>query len=403
MCAEGRFQSQTGQTSCIACPCGKYTGGSGTHSLCKQCAAGSNAPTCTGCQKVAPVPQQLAVSLTSTLKVDVAALSSRTGALLAVDECQSELATCASTFDAEKSFSVATSATLEATKAAAQARVVDAAKDAQAAAAALLNASNALATATADADAKAAQAAATVKAHAEAMAAAEAKAAADANLTETAAAKARADAKTAQDAIIESNRQMHLDAITKSNATAAECKVQLLNATNETATLQHRTNALSATLRAAEAAAAVAAGKAVADATAAGVAAAATLADTMAAKDAIIEHVRLERLRANATAAQCDLQLASVEAAKISAIGETGFDCTAQLASASRGTVSLDADGNGMVDVRDAMTLYIATMLQGFGAKSLLVRFRTLHNAMPVAVTDIDTILNTVATARAEV
>ena len=57
----------------------------------------------------------------------------------------------------------------------------------------------------------------------------------------------------------------------------------------------------------------------------------------------------------------------------------------------------LDTDGNNKLDQSDAIELFVATTLQGFGAEQLLTKFRQAHPSG--AVTPIATVLATVKTA----
>ena len=61
------------------------------------------------------------------------------------------------------------------------------------------------------------------------------------------------------------------------------------------------------------------------------------------------------------------------------------------------GSVPLDINGNNKLDQSDAIELFVATTLQGFGAKRLLTKFRQAHPSG--AVTPIATVLATVKTA----
>ena len=61
----------------------------------------------------------------------------------------------------------------------------------------------------------------------------------------------------------------------------------------------------------------------------------------------------------------------------------------------------LDTNGNGKVDNTDAIELFVATTMQDFGAKSLMVKFRNQHKF--TAATSIDAVLASVRTAIAQV
>merc|ERR1719261_1530010 len=91
-------------------------------------------------------------------------------------------------------------------------------------------------------------------------------------------------------------------------------------------------------------------------------------------------------------AARAEQQLAECQAAPAPA-PVAGGSCA--------GSVPLDIDGNAVVDQRDAITLFVALTLRGFGARELLESYRAAHPHAPAPVTSVDAILATVLTARA--
>ena len=63
----------------------------------------------------------------------------------------------------------------------------------------------------------------------------------------------------------------------------------------------------------------------------------------------------------------------------------------------SLGAVALDVDGNNKVDTSDAIELFVATTMQGFGARDLLLEYRSKY--VTGATTPVTTVLATVSKA----
>ena len=64
------------------------------------------------------------------------------------------------------------------------------------------------------------------------------------------------------------------------------------------------------------------------------------------------------------------------------------------------GSVAIDANGDGKVDATDAIELFVATTMQGFGAARLLDQFRKKYPAAG-AVTPVETVIANVKAAMA--
>ena len=70
----------------------------------------------------------------------------------------------------------------------------------------------------------------------------------------------------------------------------------------------------------------------------------------------------------------------------------------AAAAASCAGSVAIDTNGDGKVEVTDAIELFVATTMQGFGAETMLDHLRKKHPAAG-AVTPIETVIANVKAA----
>jgi hypothetical protein len=328
-CSPGHFQNVAGQTACKKCPCGKAQAASGaTH--CNQCSHGTGTATAgsdtctagvTSCAGAATVPTLPTLNLLS--------------------------------IDAAKDLTPAT----------AHASIDDL----------IIFGQNAQQVTKALEDKAAADKAASEQELADAKKAKDAELA-DAN---KAAEQQLAAAKEAKDAVIDAERLRHVAEIRNSNATSAQCKLDLENAINVTAVLDHSANALNTTVARLETDLAVVEAAKVTLEQAAGTCEQATkaLEDKAAAAD--------QKLAA------CESKTVPPTVAPQSAAGTPLTDSSA----AHEGYVCLDIDGNHVVDINDAISLFVATTMRSFGAGTMLDNYRSKHPAQHVPTRTVDQIM----------
>jgi hypothetical protein len=151
--------------------------------------------------------------------------------------------------------------------------------------------------------------------------------------------------KEAKDAVIDAERLRHVAEIRNSNATSEQCKLDLESAFNVTAVLDHNVNALNT-----------------------------TVAHLEAAK--VILETDLETAQAEKETADQELI-----ACKSTTVSPTAAPTVAHSGPASSpascvGSVSLDVDGNSLVDSTDMIQLFIAVTMRNFGADVLLQHYQ---------------------------
>jgi hypothetical protein len=125
-----------------------------------------------------------------------------------------------------------------------------------------------------------------------------------------------------------------------------------------------------------------------------------TCASTFTAEEAFATATEAELAAAEAAKVTSDLAKTVCESKATMPTNAPTAAATTGAAASCAGSVAIDTNGNGKVEMSDAIELFVATTMQGYGAAQMLDSSRTKYPAG--AVTPIKTVLASVKAAMAQ-
>ena len=125
-----------------------------------------------------------------------------------------------------------------------------------------------------------------------------------------------------------------------------------------------------------------------------------TCASTFTAEEAFATATKAELAAAEAAKVTSDLAKTACESKATTPTNAPTAAATTGAAASCAGSVAIDTNGNGKVDVADATELFVATTMQGYGAASMINIFRANH--LTGAMTPVKAIIANVKAAMAQ-